>query len=193
MSDVTLDCTCKEGFLAGDWFCSRWFQQTEKAHLCYYLICKHEPWAPKLAQLHPGGNSPLNTGISPLIPHEFILIFWYFMNQERDYSSSSKVLFSWWQQSGPLDPGDHIIPPFNSCHCQWELTENRVKHFQESSQPFLHAADVSPHPEAFSAQHPLLYMSQWSWADGWCPGAVGRRPLLLCAVPRAAWHLLKYL
>lgn len=143
MFDVTLDCTCKEGFLAGDWFCSHWFQQTEEAHLCYYLKCKQELWAPHLAQLHPGGKTPLNTGISPLIPHEFILIFWYFMSQERDYSSSSKVLFPWWQWTQVTTSSPLQLLPL--------LTANRVKHFQESSQPFLQAADVSPHPEAFSA------------------------------------------
>lgn len=187
MSDVTLDCTCKEGFLAGDWFCSHWFQQTEEAHLCYYLKCKQELWAPHLAQLHPGGKTPLNTGISPLIPHEFILIFWYFMSQERDYSSSSKVLFPWWQQSGP---GDHILPSSTPATVNSKQGETFPRK-QPASPPGSRC--FSP-PRSFlspntpSCTHPsgpgLMTRAQVPWAGS---------PLLLCAAPRAAWHLLKYL
>lgn len=86
----------------------------QKKHISVITWCNQEPGAPKLARLTLQETLLTRTGISPLILHEFILIPWCFMSQERDYSSSSRVSFPWWQQSGPPDPGDHIIPPSTS-------------------------------------------------------------------------------
>lgn len=81
--------------------------------------CDREPRAPQLARLHPGGNAPLytSTGIAPFVLYEHTLLLRYFMGQERDYSFSVTFSFSLKQQnSGPLDPGDHIVLPFNFSH-----------------------------------------------------------------------------
>lgn len=60
-------------------------------------------------------------------------------------------------------------PPLNFSQ---GLTANRVKHFQESNQPFLQAADVSPHPEAFSA------LTSTSWTRPHGPGLMPRAQVL---------------
>lgn len=193
MSDVTLDCTCKEGFLSGDWFCSHWFQQTEKAHLCCYLTKTRSRELPNWT------GSPCRKHSLP----ELGSLLWYFMNLYW-YLGTSWVR----KEITALHHGFHFLGGSSQGHrtqvttsFPLQLQPLLVRVHSKQGETFPRKQPDSPpssrcfpHPEAFSALTPtsctrpsgpgLMSRAQVPWAGS---------PLLLRAAHRAAWHLLKHL